>query len=188
VPPFTRLSDAELLKAARAGDAEAFSAFFRRHNLVVLRYIRRRVGSAHDAADLTAETFAAAILSLRRGNAREIPDGAAWLCGIARHKIIDSYRAGRLEEAARYELRLERIEPDDADIEAINNLAAGDAAVQRALSALSEPEREAVIERVVLERDYADIAERTNSSEAAVRQRVSRALARLRKEIGPGPK
>lgn len=184
MPPFARLSDAQLLAAARAGDGEAFSAFYRRHNLAVLRYIRRRVGSAHDAADLTAETFAAAVVSLRRGHASEIPDGAAWLCGIARHKIIDSYRAGRLEEAARSELRLERIDPDDADIDAINELDAGDSPVQRALDLLSEPERQAVIERVVLEREYGDIAERTNSSETAIRKRVSRALARLRQEIG----
>jgi RNA polymerase sigma-70 factor (ECF subfamily) len=107
------------------------------------------------------------------------------LCAIARHKIVDSYRAGRLEEAARRELQLERFELLDEDIEEINELAAsGNCPVRSALSALTEVERTAVIERVVLEREYAQIAERTGSSQATVRQRVSRGLARLRSEIG----
>jgi len=48
----------------------------------------------------------------------------------------------------------------------------------------SDDERAAVIERVVLERDYAEIARDASTSEAVARKRVSRGLARLRKEIG----
>jgi hypothetical protein len=78
-----RASDESLLAATQAGDAEAFGVFFERHSRTVLRFVRRRVGSAELAADLTAETFAAALIAVHRDHAREVPDGAAWLCGIA---------------------------------------------------------------------------------------------------------
>jgi RNA polymerase sigma factor (sigma-70 family) len=177
-------SDESLLAAALAGDADAFGAFFARHSATVLRFVRRRVGSAESAADLTAETFAAALIAVHRGHAREVPDGAAWLCGIARFKIIDSYREGRMQDVARQQLRLERIELKGDDLEAIDRLAGIDAPLHSALDQLSAEEREAIIERVVLEHDYSQIAHQSHSSEAAVRKRVSRGLARLRKEMG----
>jgi RNA polymerase sigma-70 factor (ECF subfamily) len=136
------------------------------------------------AADLTAETFAAALIAVHRDHARDVPDGAAWLCGIARFKIIDSYRDARQQDAARQQLRLERITIEDDDIKAIDRLAGADAPLSVALDQLSAGERAAVVERVVLDRDYSQIAHDTHNSEAAIRKRVSRGLARLRKEMG----
>ncbi len=104
-----RSSDQGLLAATEAGDAEAFGVFFARHSRTLLRYVRRRVGSAELAADLAAETFAAALLAVHAGRAREVPDGAAWLCGIGRFKITDSYREARAQDLARQQLRMERI-------------------------------------------------------------------------------
>jgi len=178
-----RSSDESLLAATRAGDADAFGIFFRRHGRTVLRFVRRRVGSAELAADLTAETFAAALIAVHRGHACEVPDGAAWLCGIARFKIIDSYRSSRVQDVACQQLQLERIVLESDDLAEIDRLAGG-APLHAALDQLSVEERTAVVERVVLERDYTQIARDTDSSQAAVRKRVSRGLARLRKEMG----
>lgn len=182
--PSSNLSDARLLEATRTGDADAFGVFFARHSENVLRFVRRRVGSADLAADLTAETFTAALISVHRGHAGEVPDGATWLFGIARHKIVDSYRAGRSQDQARQQLRLERVVPNDADLGAIDRLAGVGAPVHAALEQLRPEEREAILERVVLERDYSQIAEHLASSQALVRKRVSRGLARLRKQLG----
>jgi RNA polymerase sigma factor (sigma-70 family) len=179
-----RSSDENLLAATRAGDAEAFGVFFARHSRTVLQFVRRRVGSAELAADLTAETFAAALIAVHRDHAREVPDGAAWLCGIARFKIIDSYREARLQDAARRQLRLERIVLEDEDVDAIDRLGGVGAPLHAALDRLSVEEIAAVVERVVLERDYSQIAHDTHNSQAAVRKRVSRGLARLRREMG----
>lgn len=46
---------------------------------------------------------------------------------------------------------------------------------------LPPAEREAVLARIVEERDYDEIADATDATPAAVRQRVSRGLARLRR-------
>ena len=179
-----RSSDEKLLAATRAGDAEAFGVLFARHSRTVLRYVRRRVGSAELAADLTAEAFAAALIPVHRGHAREVTDGAAWLCGIARHKIIDSYREARTQDRARQQLRLQRITLRNDDLRAIDRLGGVDAPLHAALDALEPAERAAVLERVVLELDYSQIARDANASEDAVRKRVSRGLARLRKDMG----
>jgi len=177
-------SDQRLLAATRAGDADAFGCFFARHSEVVLGFVRRRVGSADLAADLTSETFAAALLAVHRGRAQAVPDGAAWLSGIARHKIIDCYREGRLQDQAREQLQLAQIALENTDLAAIDRLAGTEPRLHSALDQLSAEERAAIVERVVLERSYSEIADDAHDSEAAVRKRVSRGLARLRKEMG----
>ena len=49
------------------------------------------------------------------------------------------------------------------------------------MAGLPQAEREAVAARVIEERDYDEIATSTDATEAAVRKRVSRGLAKLAK-------
>jgi DNA-directed RNA polymerase specialized sigma24 family protein len=58
--------DDDALLVAAVDDPEAFARFHRRHVRGVLAYFRRRTGDAETAADLTAETFAAALEGRRR--------------------------------------------------------------------------------------------------------------------------
>jgi hypothetical protein len=62
-----RTDDALLSAAAR--DPAAFGAFHARHEVAVLAFFRRRAGSPELAADLTAETSAAALQGARRAAA-----------------------------------------------------------------------------------------------------------------------
>jgi DNA-directed RNA polymerase specialized sigma24 family protein len=96
--------DQQLLAAVRAGDGQAFAAFYRRRRAIVLAYAGRRTGDPELAADLLAETFAAALAVVLDG-ARELPrEPVAWPMTIAHNKLIDSVRRGQVERAAR-ELR-----------------------------------------------------------------------------------
>jgi DNA-directed RNA polymerase specialized sigma24 family protein len=100
--------DEVLLRAARDGDGEAFGELYRRRRALLLAYLRPRVRDAETAADLLAETFAAALIAIR-DTARALPDQpVAWLMTIARNKLIDSVRRGRVEQAARERLRWRR--------------------------------------------------------------------------------
>jgi RNA polymerase sigma-70 factor (ECF subfamily) len=169
--------DDELLTAAARGDGDAFAAFYRRHVDLVLAYFRRRVHQPELAFDLTAETFAAALAGARRYRGGE-GAAVAWLLGIARNKLLESLRCGRVETAARKRLALPPIMVDDQDLEAVEERAAR--GLEDALRTLPDDQREAVLARVVDEREYGEIARTLETSEQVVRQRVSRALRRLR--------
>ena len=177
-------SDRQLLRATRAGDAEAFGEFFVRHADAVLGYVRSRIGGAETAADLTAETFAAALEAVQGGRAEDVRNGAAWLTGIAAHKLVDTYRRARVAVRARLELELPALVVDDHDAALIDRLAARQHGVVAALDRLSPDERAAIVARIVHERDYDRIARDLGQSPTTVRKRVSRGLTRLRKETG----
>jgi RNA polymerase sigma-70 factor (ECF subfamily) len=159
--------------------------FYRRHVDAILHYHGRSTGNAEAAADLTAETFAAALQAKHRFK----PGGAparAWLFGIAVKKLADYRRKGYAEDRARRRLGMERIEPTDQDLRRIEALA-GDVAIASLIDELPEEQRHAVTARVLHERDYEDIAGELQISPAGVRQRVSRGLAALRGRVRETP-
>ena len=70
--------DRVLLRASRDGRG-GFDAFYRRHRNAVLAFDARRVAEPELAADLTAETFAAALLAVQDRD-RRLPEAPlAWL-------------------------------------------------------------------------------------------------------------
>jgi RNA polymerase sigma-70 factor (ECF subfamily) len=182
-----RWTDERLLSATRGGEAEAFGVFFSRHAQAVLVFVRRRCGSAELAGEVTAETFAAALLAVHRGRAAHVREGAPWLLGIARHKLIDSFRAAEVQDAARHELELGPIAVEDGELARIDRLAGLEGPLREALGELSVQERDALVKRVLLDRTYEEIAAETHSSPAVIRKRVSRGLARIRHTIGETP-
>ena len=99
-----QLTDEDLLAS---GEPEHFGCFYQRHVREVLGYMMRRTGDPEAAADLTAETFAAAIVARRRFRPGAAPAGA-WLLTIAHRKLVDYQRRGFAEERARRRLAMER--------------------------------------------------------------------------------
>lgn len=163
-------------------DPAGFEEFYARHVDTLLGFFARRTRDAELAADLTAETFAAALASRRRYRP-EAGAAIAWLFGIASNKLADAQRRGFAERGARRRLGMERIELTDVDIARIDALGASMAA-SALLEALAPDQREAVRAHVLDERSYADIAAAEQISEAAVRKRVSRGLATVRQRMG----
>jgi RNA polymerase sigma-70 factor (ECF subfamily) len=172
-------TDEELLAAA---DADAFTEFYRRHAPALLAHLVRRLrGQTELAADVCAETFAAALIDVRRFDPSVGP-ALAWLYGIARHKLADAQRRGIAEARARERLGIPRLQLTDEAIERIEALA--DLRASGLLDELPAAQRDAVVARVVEERSYEEIARRLDTTEANVRQRVARGLARLRVRLG----
>jgi RNA polymerase sigma-70 factor (ECF subfamily) len=80
-------------------DAEAFESFYREHVDAVLRYATRRTDDPHDAADLVAEVFLAAIRSAESYR-EDLGSPLAWLYGIARNlAAAERRRAARSWDA-----------------------------------------------------------------------------------------
>lgn len=172
------LSDADLL--ARTDDApDAFGVFYQRHVKAILSYLARRTGDTEVALDLTAEVFAAALTARRRYRADKAP-ARAWLFGIANKKLAATRRRQAIDSAARRKLGIPRLHFLDEALERVEETI--DAArhdYMGGLEDLAPSERLAVKARIIDERDYADIAGAERTSEAAIRQRVSRGLGKL---------
>jgi len=178
-----RRTDQELLALALTTEPEAFTVFYERHVDVVLTFLRRRTSSPEVAADLMAETFAAALLALHADTEPEqLEVPVAWLLGIARNKLFESYRRGRVEAAAREKLGLEPLVLDDSDLALVDELSESDLVSQLA-DLLPADQLEALRARVIDEREYDEIARDLDCSEAVVRKRVSRALSTLRARV-----
>ncbi|MDQ2859683.1 MAG: sigma-70 family RNA polymerase sigma factor [Pseudomonadota bacterium] len=106
-------ADADLLRAHRAGDPQAFARLYDRHDRACFQFIRRTLGAAHaDAAeDLHQETWMsisrnAAAFDARKGS---FP---AWLFTIARRKVWDHFRRQKVAVLASAEDDAAMMVPD----------------------------------------------------------------------------
>jgi RNA polymerase sigma-70 factor (ECF subfamily) len=150
-------------------DAEAL---FAAHQPGLLRYLRRAVGHADTARDLTQDVF------VRVAGAPNLPptDGErrAWVFRIARNLAIDHYRRAATKVAA-----------SAADAGAASRPAAQDTslAINEALSALDALDRDVFLMREVGGLSYAEVAAACDLTVAAVRSRIHRARLELRKGL-----
>jgi RNA polymerase sigma factor (sigma-70 family) len=183
-PDFSRVSDAELL-ARTASEPAAFREVYRRHERIVVAFLARRTGDAELTADLTAETFATALLHAGRFR-DELGDSAlGWLLGIARHAWLHGLERKQSERSACQRLGIE-LSISDASLERIEafiDAAQPDNPLLALLAALPAEQRDAVRAHVLDERSYRELADELQVSPATLRQRVSRGLAHLRAAI-----
>jgi RNA polymerase sigma factor (sigma-70 family) len=180
-PSLAQSTDQELLRLTPV-NVEAFGVFYDRYEREVLAFFWRRTGRADLAADMTSEVFAQALEAAARfdddrGSAR------TWLYMFARRLLVDAWRRGRVENAARARLGMEPLVVTDGFLETIEQVAAAQSDVLGLLEELPEEQRLAVQGRIVDEVDYAELSRRLSCSESVVRQRVSRGLRALRRRF-----
>jgi RNA polymerase sigma factor (sigma-70 family) len=181
-------TDAELIKESRR-DPDAFGELYRRHAVAVHRWFCARTDE-RNAEDLTAETFAQAVLSLKRFRDEAGGSAAPWLFGIARNLLRHHLERRRVETAARRRLGMP-IRADEPDFDAVEDRSTTEnlkRELDEALALLPASQRRALQLRVVEELPYADVAATLGCSELAARLRVMRArtsLTRLLKGAVP---
>jgi RNA polymerase sigma-70 factor (ECF subfamily) len=146
----------------------------------VVAFFHRRVFDSELALDLTAETFAGALASVR-GFSADAGEPRAWLFAIARHKLADAIRQRRVEDRVRRALAMQPVVLDDEGLAIIERIAAR--GVLELVDGLPEPQREAIVAHYVDGRPYEEIAAALQLSESVVRKRVSRGLRALRRAI-----
>ena len=179
--PMDERSDDELLAATRS-EPEAFAVFYRRHVGPLLGYFARRTRDAELAADLTAETFAPALGGAHRHRPERGP-AVAWLYGIARRQLTHAARRGAVEDRARRgsACRRSRSPMRRSSAWRRGRRRRSAAVLHEGLAAMPADQREAVLARVLDEREYADIATRPH---VGVRRPQAR-LARPRRTALP---
>jgi RNA polymerase sigma-70 factor (ECF subfamily) len=141
---------------------------FDEESLRLRGWLRKETGDREVAMDLTAETFAQALVSMRRFRDG---DETAWLYGIARNLLSQYRRRARVEDRARRKLGMP--DRDWGDYDDVDDRVVS-------LDALPPHERAALELHVVEELPFEEVAARLSISSGAARMRVHRALRRLR--------
>lgn len=171
------VSDAELLsRSGRAAEA-AFGAVVRRHGGPLYAVAYRWLESPADAEEIVQDAFV--LLWRKRSAVHLVGDSALpWLIVTVKHLAANRRRA-RLRRT--HHEREVPVEPVVIDV-AVERGETADL-LRRAFAAL--PERDAAVARLCLVEDvtYAEAAARLGMTEGAVRNRLSRARARLRRDL-----
>ena len=179
----------DLLHKARGGDREALERVLALYLPRLRRWASGRLpGWARgmvDTDDMIQDTLIRACDRLSEFEPRGEGALQAYLRNALRNRIIDEVRRAKRRPPAD-SIPGDQRDREPSPLETTIGLEALEA-YERALAGLAAAEREAVIARVEMGMEYAEIAAATGkASPDAARMMVSRALLRLAKEMGRG--
>jgi len=184
-------SDRPLVEAAQA-DPARFEALYRKYLAQVYNFAFYELRDQHEAEDVTARTFLAALASIASFEERARPadgDGAStfrvWLFQIARNTIAERRRRVR----RRPEAPLEAASSVAAEIDLAHEVALHDDAMAawQAIGRLPDDRRRALVLRFVDEMTTSEIAGILGRSEGAVRVLIHRALRSVARDLDDRP-
>jgi RNA polymerase sigma-70 factor (ECF subfamily) len=176
-------AERHLVDRARAGDPDAWELLYRRAYPRLIAYARRRLAAQEQAEEAVSETMVRAMDMITRYRPR--PVGIeAWLFGIARHVVLEAYRAGaRQRPVDPAHLAAEPVLPVGEDPESAILHSEERRLLARAFSRLSPQDQDVLELRVLSGLGAEQVGEMTGRRPGAVRTAQSRALARLRVEF-----
>jgi RNA polymerase sigma-70 factor (ECF subfamily) len=179
----TEPTDDELMARGAAGNDDAFRILVRRWERPVFAFLDRMLGSREEAQDVAQETF----LRVCRNAGRYEGNGRfkSWLFRIAGNLARTCLRRRKIVRWIPFDLARHDLAGEDAADRGVEAGESG-AAVRRALSALPERQREAVLLRHFEEMSHRDIAEALETTVSAVESLLHRAMATLRRELSEG--
>lgn len=172
-----QLNDIPVLVQAAREDPAAFGRLYQHYVQQIYRYLYSRVGTVHDAEDLTSQTFMTAYEFLPRY--REQGFFSAWLFRIAQSKMMDHFRGSRRE------VRLEAAERMTMAQDALGCVIQDEetSRLQTLICALEEDEQELIRLRYVAELSFGEMADLLGKREDTVKKSVYRLLARLKSQM-----
>lgn len=165
-----------LLRAAIAGDENAYATFLRRTADIVRGFARRKiVQGGVDPEDIVQET----LLAIHTKRHTWISDAPVlpWIYAIARFKLIDAFRKrGRRIEVEISDIA-ETVAQPEADV-------VSDRDISRVLDGLGPGQRSVVAAISVEGHSISEAAARLGMSETAVRVALHRGLRAIAKKFG----
>jgi RNA polymerase sigma-70 factor, ECF subfamily len=179
--------DAELMLRVKDGDGASFAILLEKHRSPVIHFLYRMVQNQAIAEELAQEVF----LRVYRSRATYEPTAkfTTWLFRIATHLALNSLRDGKNERTQ------ERLD-EHADDMPVRQLSDGKPSVEqamvyqakfdevrRAIAALPDKQRAAVLMHKYEEMEYTQIARVLNCSESAVKSLLFRAYESLRARL-----
>jgi RNA polymerase sigma-70 factor (ECF subfamily) len=170
----------DLVRAAQAGDAQAFEQLYALYAPRVHGYLRGQLrGRPEDAEDLTAEVFTRVYERIGSFQFRGVPF-LSWLFRIAHNQLIDSYRRYPKHELLPLEDAFTVAEPKAGQAFAhqlsVNQL-------DSALLHLTDEQRQVLQLRYLQGLSTAQAAEAVGKSEEAAKKLQARGLAALKRSM-----
>jgi RNA polymerase sigma-70 factor (ECF subfamily) len=166
-------ADAHHIESCLDGHPEDFRHLIARYQRPLLAHLSRRLRGQPQVEDAAQEAFVRAYLNLVR--LRDRGSFFSWLLGIANNVALEQVRRER--RARKRAEEQAALEPAGEVPEAC---AAGEDALEQAISALPDPLREVVLLRFYDDRSCAEVAQQLGVPIGTVTKRLSRAYAQLR--------
>ena len=179
---FREVEDRDLIGQARRDNVEAYNLLVSRWEKRIYNYLLRLVKNREDALDLAQDVFLKAYQNLRK---LEDPDRfAPWIYRIAHNEAYSYLRKNRPEtdlDDAQFEPWLEpgpgrRMLPIEVSL-----------AVERALTRLSDDQREAVVLKIYQGFKFEEMAEVLGCPVSTVKSRLYTALDLLKETLTSAP-
>jgi RNA polymerase sigma-70 factor, ECF subfamily len=167
-----------LMLSALAGDAAAYRALLAALGELLRRYYARRLRDAASAEDLVQETLIA--VHTRRATYDTALPFTPWLYAVARYKLLDHLRRGRVRATVALDDAGDLFAEDESEAA----LARRD--LDRLLETLPAATREAIRQVKIEGLTTAEAAERSGRSEIAVRVGIHRGLKALGDKLREG--
>lgn len=162
------------------GHVDALLDVYERALPEVFGYLVTRLGDVATAEDLASDTFVGALKAVQDGKVEAV--STAWLVGIARHKLVDHWRAREREDRSYPNVpEAHTADPWETKVDALD--------AQRVLARLGQHHRAALTLRYLdglPVGQLADILGRTEDATEALLVRARRAFRRVYEEGSEG--
>jgi RNA polymerase sigma-70 factor (ECF subfamily) len=179
--------DAELMLRVKEGDGASFGVLLEKHRSPVVHFLYRMVQNAAVAEELAQEVF----LRVYRSRSTYEPTAkfTTWLFRIATHLALNALRDHKNERLQEHldddtsELPVRQVSDTRPTVEQHMVYEAKLDEVRRAIAALPEKQRAAVLMHKYEEMEYSQIAKVLNCSDSAVKSLLFRAYEALRARL-----
>ena len=174
-----------LVRAAQAGDQQAFAALYDRYVDTVFRYVLFRLGDREVAEDVTSETFLRALRRIRSVTYQG-RDVGAWFITIARNLVLDHVKSsqyrreittGEIADAGPVPYLAEH-RANDGPEQKVMAMATKEQLL-RCIAELGDDQRECIVLRFLQGLSVAETAVIMRRNEGAVKALQHRAVRRL---------
>jgi RNA polymerase sigma-70 factor (ECF subfamily) len=178
--------DAELMLRVKEGDGASFGLLLEKHRSSVVHFLYRMVQNHAVAEELAQEAF----LRVYRSRSTYEPTArfTTWLFRIATHLALNALRDGKNERSQERfddtgDLPVRQVSDRRPSVEQSMVYQAKLDEVRRAIAALPEKQRAAVLMHKYEEMEYSQIARVLSCSESAVKSLLFRAYEALRARL-----
>ena len=179
--------DTELMLRVKEGDGASFGTLLEKHRSSVVHFLFRMVQNHAVAEELAQEVFLRVYRS--RGTYEPTAKFTTWLFRIATHLALNALRDGKNERLQERldddtsELPVRQVSDRRPSVEQSMLYQAKMEEIRRAITALPDKQRAAVLMHKYEEMEYSQIAKVLSCSESAVKSLLFRAYETLRARL-----